>query len=79
MTIDPGLDGPVVKEIVDVDRLWLFNHPGHLDAPGPRFEGVGVVGRVGLVGTELVKIVEGGGLGEGSLGVRDSVFAGRGR
>ena len=78
MAVDAVFERAVVEEVVDVDGLGLLDHAGDLDGPGAGLESVGVVGGVGLVGAELVKIVVGAGLGEGGLGIVDGVLAGDG-
>ena len=67
MAVDAAFDGAVLHDAVDVDSLGLFDHAGDLDGPGAGLEGMGVFGRFGFVGAELVEIVVVGGFVEGGL------------
>ena len=78
MAVDAALDGAVGEEVVDVDGQGLFDEAVDLDGPGAGLEGVGVLRGVGLVGAELVEVVEVGGLALGRLGVGDGVLRGDG-
>ena len=78
VAVDAALGGAVFEEVIDVDGLGLLDEAGDLDGPGADLKSVGVFGRLGLIGAELVVVVEGGGLVEGGLGVGDGVLAGHG-
>ena len=68
-----------MEEVVDVDGLGLFDHAGDLDGPGAGVKLAGVVGGVGFVGAELVKVVVVAGLGERGLRIfGEGVLAGDG-
>jgi len=78
VAVDAAFERAVVDEVVDVDGLGLFDHAGDLDGPGAGLQGVGVAGRVGFVGAELVEVVVGSGSIERGLGFGGAVFAGDG-
>jgi hypothetical protein len=78
MAVDAAFERTVVDEVVDVYGLGLFDHAGDLDWPGAGVKLAGVVGGVGFVGAELVKIVVVACLREWSLRVGQSVLAGDG-
>ena len=75
VAVDAAFDGTVLHDAVDVEGQWLFDEAGDLDCPGAGLEGVGVSGRVGFVGAELVEIVVGSGFVEGGLGLSGGVLA----
>ena len=78
MAVDAGFERAVVDEVVDVDGLGLFDHAGDLNLPRAGVKRAGVVGGVGLVGAELIKVVVVAGLGEGGLRIFEGVLAGDG-
>jgi len=76
MAVYAAFDGAIAEKVVDVDGDRLLDQAGDLDGPGTNLERVGIVGRLRLVGAELVVVVVGSGFVEGRLRVGNSVFAG---
>jgi hypothetical protein len=62
-----------LEQAVDVERHRLLDFALDAHRPGTGLEGVGVFGRIGLVGTELVEVVVARGVLEGRLLVDDGI------
>ena len=56
MAVEPLFDTHLFEEIVDIERLRLFDHAVDLDRPGPDLQRL-CLARNGFVGAEFVEVV----------------------